>query len=46
MGLNPSFSGCPALGVKYKGTFEYKNIRLNPSFSGCPALGSKNLTAN
>ncbi len=38
MCLNPSFSGCPALGIRnsFDGTVGFG---LNPSFSGCPALG-------
>ena len=38
-GLNPSFSGCPALGPLC-GRFFSPNTGLNPSFSGCPALGA------
>ena len=37
-GLNPSFSGWPALGEKCF-TYNARNICLNPSFSGWPALG-------
>ena len=37
--LNPSFSGCPALGRFIYGSIINKS--LNPSFSGCPALGEE-----
>ncbi len=37
--LNPSFSGCPALGCLRLTYMMMRNSGLNPSFSGCPALG-------
>ena len=37
-GLNPSFSGCPALGEPSL-PIDVIFYGLNPSFSGCPALG-------
>ena len=39
-GLNPSFSGCPALGTYSYKAAEKRVQGLNPSFSGCPALGN------
>ncbi len=39
LSLNPSFSGCPALGVSDRNGQIMGILRLNPSFSGCPALG-------
>ncbi len=38
LSLNPSFSGCPALGLNLQYNKSSTSC-LNPSFSGCPALG-------